>query len=71
MNLITPRYGHSDTGRAHPPHSAEGMPVSSDASLPVLDSTALLCASREVLIRHGSETYRLRLTRHDRLILTK
>lgn len=36
-----------------------------------VDSSALLRGSREVLIRHGGETYRLRHTRNDKLILTK
>lgn len=36
-----------------------------------LDSTRLLHGQREVLIRHGSEVYRLRHTRNDKLILTK
>jgi hemin uptake protein HemP len=36
-----------------------------------LDSVALLAGGNEVLIRHGTETYRLRLTRQNRLILTK
>jgi hemin uptake protein HemP len=34
-------------------------------------STELLQGHREVLIRHGEETYRLRLTRNDKLILHK
>lgn len=37
----------------------------------VLDSSTLLGEAREVVIRHGTETYRLKLTRHDKLILTK
>ncbi|WP_425488001.1 hemin uptake protein HemP [Marilutibacter penaei] len=37
----------------------------------LLDSGALLRGSREVLIRHGGEVYRLRHTRNDKLILTK
>lgn len=37
----------------------------------LLDSHALLRGSREVLIRHGDEVYRLRHTRNDKLILTK
>ncbi|MEO3471323.1 hemin uptake protein HemP [Roseomonas sp. CAU 1739] len=37
----------------------------------MLDSAALLGDAREVLIRHGAETYCLKLTRHDKLILTK
>jgi hemin uptake protein HemP len=34
-------------------------------------SEELLDGAREVLIRHGEECYRLRLTRQDKLILTK
>ena len=46
--------------------------LSAMPSLPgQLDSGALLRGSREVLIRHGGETYRLRHTRNDKLILTK
>ena len=36
-----------------------------------VDSAHLLHGQREVLIRHGSEVYRLRHTRNDKLILTK
>ena len=36
-----------------------------------VDSARLLHGQREVLIRHGSEVYRLRHTRNDKLILTK
>ena len=36
-----------------------------------VDSARLLRGQREVLIRHGNETYRLRHTRNDKLILTK
>lgn len=36
-----------------------------------LDSARLLRGQREILIRHGNETYRLRHTRNDKLILTK
>lgn len=36
-----------------------------------IESTALLQGSRELLIAHGSDEYRLRLTRNDKLILTK
>lgn len=39
--------------------------------IPALDSAALLAGGSEVAIRHGAETYRLRLTRQNRLILTK
>ena len=38
---------------------------------PSIESNKLLCGTREVLIRHGGEVYRLRHTRNDKLILTK
>jgi len=34
-------------------------------------STDLLRGSRELLIQHNGDTYRLRLTSNDKLILTK
>ena len=55
------------SGRASRVPSLSTMP-----SLPgQVDSGALLRGSREILIRHGGETYRLRHTRNDKLILTK
>lgn len=36
-----------------------------------LDSHILFAGSSEVVITHGAETYRLRLTRQNKLILTK
>lgn len=36
-----------------------------------VDSRHLLAGALELLIRHGAEEYRLRLTRNDKLILTK
>ncbi|GHA88972.1 hemin uptake protein HemP [Cognatilysobacter bugurensis] len=35
------------------------------------DSRTLLRGNREILIEHAGETYRLRHTRNDKLILTK
>ena len=34
-------------------------------------STSLLCGNHEVIILHGEDKYRLRLTRQNKLILTK
>ncbi|WP_431282759.1 hemin uptake protein HemP [Humitalea sp. 24SJ18S-53] len=60
---------------------AAGMPTAtstattpSDAPhppLPVLEASTLFAESREVLIRHREESYRLRLTSSNKLILTK
>jgi hemin uptake protein HemP len=36
-----------------------------------IDSATLLKGQRELLIRHGAETYRLRITASNKLILTK
>ena len=47
---------------------AKPAPVSADLAV---DSRGLLQGRNEVLIHHGNETYRLRHTRNDKLILTK
>lgn len=49
--------------RAAPPGTATGPPV--------LRSEELLAGRREVLIRHGEELYRLKLTSNNKLILIK
>ena len=36
-----------------------------------IDSAALFANTREIIITHGSETYRLRVTAQNKLILTK
>ncbi len=40
-------------------------------SLPMLHSNNLFSLGREIRIMHAGEEYRLRLTRNNRLILTK
>ena len=35
------------------------------------DSRAVMAGKRELIIRHGAETYRLRITASNKLILTK
>ena len=50
---------------------AEPPPESSRLEERALDSRALFGESREVLIEHHGEQYRLRLTRAGKLILTK
>lgn len=44
---------------------------SGESVVPVFESAGLLQGGREIMIRHGSECYRLRHTRNDKLILTK
>lgn len=53
----------------------QSQPDESTRQVPVLgnrmDSAELFRSSRELLITHGGETYRLRLTSQNKLILTK
>ena len=37
----------------------------------VVDSVTLMSGRRELIIRHGADTYRLRITASNKLILTK
>ncbi|MDP1606078.1 MAG: hemin uptake protein HemP [Rhodocyclaceae bacterium] len=47
-------------------------PIRADGKMPpILESRQLFGNTREVLIRHGTETYRLRQTQAGKLILTK
>jgi hemin uptake protein HemP len=39
--------------------------------MPTVRSEQLFGAAREIIIKHGDEEYRLRITRADKLILTK
>jgi hemin uptake protein HemP len=49
-----------------------GIPAASRvASRPCVASSDLLGDSREMIIQHGDQEYRLRLTQNDKLILTK
>lgn len=61
----TPTLQH-ETGAGHAATSAASRPVT-----PRIDSQRLLVGGRELVIQHGAEEYRLRLTRNDKLILTK
>ena len=56
---------------SRPSRSEQALPAAACASHPAIESNALLRGTREVLIRHGDEVYRLRHTRNDKLILTK
>lgn len=52
--------------------AAEGtIPFSKEGAVLTLESTDLFRDGREVIIRHGGEQYRLRLTSSNKLILIK
>lgn len=60
--------------RRHPPamlNKAQTKLAPTQATAHPIDSGALFAGSSEVIIAHGEEVYRLRLTRQNRLILTK
>jgi len=50
--------------RAAEPDSGSATPL-------VVDSVTLMGGRRELLIRHGEDVYRLRITASNKLILTK
>ena len=50
--------------RAEEPEAAGSTPL-------VIDSVTLMGGRRELIIRHGEDTYRLRVTASNKLILTK
>ena len=57
-----------------PQRPARPLEVGGDTTdLPplVVDSIALMGGRRELIIRHGSDSYRLRITASNKLILTK
>lgn len=50
------------------PPAAESTPATMDGQVP---SAALFQGRREIIIVHRGQEYRLRITRADKLILTK
>jgi hemin uptake protein HemP len=65
----------SENGSLSLPANRESAPPSPGAPAGddrrVWTTEELLGAQREVLIRHGADVYRLRITRHGKLILYK
>lgn len=55
----------------HVPLMPAGHEDGPDPAAPRIASAELLGTGRELMILHGQDTYRLRLTRHGKLILTK
>jgi len=51
--------------------SSPGAGADPGAGRRTVTSAALFAGGRELVIRHGSEEYRLRITRAGKLILTK
>ncbi len=51
--------------------ASASSPQRASGDAPVVSVEALLAAHKEVVILHGSERYRLRITSNNKLILTK
>lgn len=57
-----------------PPRAArvsDGEAGRPDPASPSVDSVTLMGGRRELIIRHGTDAYRLRVTASNKLILTK
>ena len=53
------------------PSESPGQADSPDSQRPIVQSRELFGTEREVVIVHREQAYRLRITRADKLILTK
>jgi len=60
MNQMVALHATGDVARANPERDAASV-----------DSSQLMAGRRELIIRHGASTYRLRVTASEKLILTK
>jgi len=61
------KLGDAATSAGNPPAAARSVAISGNR----LDSRELFAAEREIIIAHGEDNYRLRLTSQNKLILTK
>jgi hemin uptake protein HemP len=52
-------------------NKAQAKLATRDSATQSLDTGTLFAGNSEIVITHGTEVYRLRLTRQNRLILTK
>ena len=67
-NTIRPSYREKEYPMLHLLNRAN---LIQQSSLPTLHSNHLFALTKEIRIQHDGEEYRLRLTRNNRLILTK
>jgi hemin uptake protein HemP len=58
---------------SQPPRATRPDDVGGETSdvVSTVDSVTLMKGRRELIIRHGADTYRLRITASNKLILTK
>ncbi|MBX9827499.1 MAG: hemin uptake protein HemP [Xanthobacteraceae bacterium] len=68
---MTPASDQDKTNEPAQPRSSSGPSRSIVLSDNCIDSRDLFVTTREIAISHAGETYRLRLTAQNKLILTK
>jgi hemin uptake protein HemP len=69
---VTGKSGKTEAGGEDAPPSSTGLTPRTIAVVgQKIDSRDLFIGTRELIISHGSESYRLRLTAQNKLILTK
>ena len=61
------KFGNTQANAGNPLATARSIVMNGNR----LDSRELFAAEREIIIGHGDENYRLRLTSQNKLILTK
>ena len=61
------KFGGPRTQAENPASSARSLAINGNR----IDSRELFATEREIIIAHGEENYRLRLTSQNKLILTK
>jgi hemin uptake protein HemP len=63
--IMTPSPPSSIDQLAEREHNGDGR------AIPIVDSATLMGGRRELIIQHGTGSYRLRITASNKLILTK
>lgn len=69
--MLSPDPHLSDDMPTAEPPIAQRTTLQPGSSQSRIDTVRLMQGNRELLIAHAGEEYRLRLTRNDKLILTK
>ena len=67
--MVVRSEGESGRGARPGGEPREGVPDRGEVRS--VESAALMHGARELVIRHGADRYRLRVTANDKLILTK
>jgi hemin uptake protein HemP len=71
MNQTVYRTSEAARGEAPEPHGPPDRPAAAPPLMRRVESATLFERGREVVIVHHGQEYRLRITKSDKLILTK